>query len=112
VRGFATAKGDMPLTVAVLRRAHASRRLKLVNRVRCHAAPGGYDIAGSKASTDDLDAAHERAREAGCRELTDIEVRPWGERSFYAHDPFENPICFVDSQTLFTGDRDATSQPT
>jgi uncharacterized glyoxalase superfamily protein PhnB len=54
-------------------------------------------------SVDDLDAAHERAREAGSQELTDIEVRPWGERGFYARDPFENPICFVDSQTLFTG---------
>ena len=54
-------------------------------------------------SVDDLDAAHARAEQAGCRELTAIEVRPWGERSFYARDPFENPICFVDSQTLFTG---------
>ena len=35
--------------------------------------------------------------------LTAIEVRPWGERSFYGSDPFDNPICFVDSQTLFTG---------
>jgi catechol 2,3-dioxygenase-like lactoylglutathione lyase family enzyme len=56
-------------------------------------------------SVDDLDAAHERADEAGCRELTAIEVQPWGERSFYAYDPFENPICFVDSQTTFTGNR-------
>jgi predicted enzyme related to lactoylglutathione lyase len=55
-------------------------------------------------SVDDLDATHARAEQAGCRELTSIEVRPWGERSFYAHDPFENPICFVDSQTLFTGE--------
>ena len=37
-------------------------------------------------------------------ELTAIEVRSWGERSFHARDPFENPICFVDSQTLFTGE--------
>jgi catechol 2,3-dioxygenase-like lactoylglutathione lyase family enzyme len=57
-------------------------------------------------SVDDLDAAHARAEQAGSRELTGIEVRPWGERSFYARDPFENPICFVDSQTLFTGERD------
>ena len=54
-------------------------------------------------SVDDLEAAHTRAEEAGCRELTGIEVRPWGERSFYARDPFENPICFVASETLFTG---------
>ena len=54
-------------------------------------------------SVDDLDATHRRAEEAGCRELTRMEVMPWGERSFYARDPFGNPICFVDSQTLFTG---------
>jgi uncharacterized glyoxalase superfamily protein PhnB len=53
-------------------------------------------------SVDDLDAAHARAKEAGCSELTGIELRPWGERSFYARDLFGNPICF-DSQTLFTG---------
>lgn len=56
-------------------------------------------------SVDDLDSAHACAEQAGCRELTNIEVRPWGERSFYARDAFENPICFVDSRTLFTGER-------
>ena len=54
---------------------------------------------------DDLGAVRERAREAGCRELTAIEVRPWGERSYYASDPFGNPICFDESETLFTGAR-------
>jgi uncharacterized glyoxalase superfamily protein PhnB len=54
-------------------------------------------------SLDDLEGAHTRAEEAGCRELTEIEVRPWGERSFYARDPFGNPICFVDAEMLFTG---------
>jgi hypothetical protein len=29
--------------------------------------------------------------------------RPWGERSFYAVDPFGNKLCFVDRATLFTG---------
>ena len=53
-------------------------------------------------SVDDLDAVHARAEHAQCQELTSIAVRPWGERSFYARDPFDNPICFVDSQTLFT----------
>lgn len=62
-------------------------------------------------SVDDLHAAHTRAEEAGGRELTDIEVRPWGERSFYARDPFENPICFVDSHTLFTGERAWEGKP-
>lgn len=32
-----------------------------------------------------------------------IQVRPWGERSFYADDLFGNPLCFVDRRTLFTG---------
>jgi predicted enzyme related to lactoylglutathione lyase len=31
-----------------------------------------------------------------------INVRPWGERSFYAIDPFGNRICFVDQATMFT----------
>jgi catechol 2,3-dioxygenase-like lactoylglutathione lyase family enzyme len=55
-------------------------------------------------SVDDLEASHERASEANCRELTGIELQPWGERSFYARDPFGNPICFVDAGTLFTGE--------
>lgn len=32
-----------------------------------------------------------------------IEIRPWGERSFYMQDPFGNPLCFVDEKTVFTG---------
>jgi predicted enzyme related to lactoylglutathione lyase len=54
-------------------------------------------------SVDDLEAAHARVRRGGGGEVTPIEIRPWGERSFYATDPFGNPICFVDSKTLFTG---------
>jgi hypothetical protein len=44
-------------------------------------------------STDDVPGA--RAGE--------IVKRPWGERSFYAHDPWGNGLCFVDENTLFTG---------
>ena len=33
----------------------------------------------------------------------DIVVRPWGERSFYVQDPWDNGLCFVDQNTLFTG---------
>ena len=29
--------------------------------------------------------------------------RPWGERSFYVHDPFDNGLCFVDVKTVFSG---------
>jgi predicted enzyme related to lactoylglutathione lyase len=52
----------------------------------------------------DLEAAFNRAKDAGCREIDEkIETMPWGERLFYAKDPFGNPICFVDENTLFTG---------
>jgi uncharacterized glyoxalase superfamily protein PhnB len=34
---------------------------------------------------------------------TAIDSMPWGERLFYARDPFGNPICFVDEETLFLG---------
>lgn len=52
----------------------------------------------------DLEAYFERAKEAGCLRLDEkIEVMPWGERLFYAQDPFGNPICFVDENTLFIG---------
>jgi catechol 2,3-dioxygenase-like lactoylglutathione lyase family enzyme len=52
----------------------------------------------------DLEEVFARAQAAGCSWLEErIESRPWGERSFYARDPFGNPICFVDEATLFTG---------
>jgi predicted enzyme related to lactoylglutathione lyase len=34
-----------------------------------------------------------------------IETQPWGERSFYCCDPFENKLCFVDAATIFTGEQ-------
>lgn len=62
-------------------------------------------------SVDDLDAVHARARELGCLSKVDVHgapagqigVRPWGERSFYADDPFGNPLCFVERGTEFMG---------
>ena len=59
----------------------------------------------------DLEAVHGRAVALGClskddvhgASAADIVVRPWGERSFYAADPFGNRLCFVDETTLFTG---------
>jgi len=64
-------------------------------------------------SVESLEEIHTRAREMGClsgEEVHDapggaIVKRPWGERSFYAEDPFGNSLCFVDSKTLFTGRR-------
>jgi hypothetical protein len=68
--------------------------------------PGGLYFA-----VRELEKVHARARDLGClsREKVhdedggDIVKRPWGERSFYAEDPFGNGLCFVDEQTLFTG---------
>jgi predicted enzyme related to lactoylglutathione lyase len=57
-------------------------------------------------SVDDLEATLERARMAGCSWLGDeIKTYPWGERSFYARDPWGNPICFVETGTEFIGGR-------
>ena len=62
-------------------------------------------------AVDDVDAFHQRARELNCLSTEDVHGesagdvvrRPWGERSFYAHDPWGNGLCFVDEKTLFTG---------
>jgi catechol 2,3-dioxygenase-like lactoylglutathione lyase family enzyme len=63
-------------------------------------------------AVDDIESACERALKLGglSAEIGDgglpmgqIAVRPWGERSFYVRDPSGNPLCFVDSRTLFTG---------
>jgi len=55
-------------------------------------------------SVPDLEAAYERAKRAGCSVIDDgIRTMPWGERMFYAKDPFGNPIAFVDEKTVFTG---------
>jgi catechol 2,3-dioxygenase-like lactoylglutathione lyase family enzyme len=62
-------------------------------------------------AVEDLAASYERARALGMRALDQDDVgegirqRPWGERSFYGVDPFDNPFCFVDDKTLFTGSR-------
>ena len=55
-------------------------------------------------AVENLEAAFERARLLGCQELDpEISEMPWGERLFYARDPFGNPVSFVDNRTLFTG---------
>jgi len=55
-------------------------------------------------SVPDLEDTFARCHEAGCRKLDEsIRKRPWGERSFYAEDPFGNQLCFVDESTIFTG---------
>ncbi len=62
-------------------------------------------------SVPNLEAVFTRAKELDCLEQIDLHggpaaeiiVRPWGERSFYARDPFGNGLCFVEDTTLFTG---------
>jgi catechol 2,3-dioxygenase-like lactoylglutathione lyase family enzyme len=65
-------------------------------------------------ATDDIEGVFRRARKLRClsKELIhndpanpagEVVVRPWGERSFYAHDPSGNPLCFVEARTRFTG---------
>jgi catechol 2,3-dioxygenase-like lactoylglutathione lyase family enzyme len=60
----------------------------------------------------DLEAAYQRAQQIGGLStetgdgglaMGEIARRPWGERSFYLHDPFGNPLCFVDEASIFKG---------
>lgn len=55
-------------------------------------------------STDTLEDVHQKVKQSECSHVDEtIETMPWGERLFYANDPFGNPICFVDQQTVFRG---------
>ena len=63
-------------------------------------------------AVEDLEEIYRRAQRLGGLStergdgrlpMGEIATRPWGERSFYTQDPFGNPLCFVDANTLFTG---------
>ena len=62
-------------------------------------------------AVSDLEQVYARASELNCLSKEDVHgasageivVRPWGERSFYVSDPWQNGLCFVDEKTLFTG---------
>lgn len=62
-------------------------------------------------AVSNLEPFHARARTLNCLSKEDVHgesageivKRPWGELSFYVHDPFSNGLCFVDEKTLFTG---------
>ena len=62
-------------------------------------------------TVNDLEAAFERAKMLGCLSQESVHdapgggivVRPWGERSFYALDPWGNPLCFVEEGTVYAG---------
>ena len=59
----------------------------------------------------DLDAVFARAESLQCLSAEEvhgepggrISVRPWGERSFYIEDPWQNPMCFVQEGTIYPG---------
>jgi catechol 2,3-dioxygenase-like lactoylglutathione lyase family enzyme len=76
----------------------------------------GYEAAALSEwiyfSVDDIEATYAACRKAGATfepgdvhgdPAGQIAKRPWGERSFYVHDPFGNKLCFVDSATVFKG---------
>jgi predicted enzyme related to lactoylglutathione lyase len=55
-------------------------------------------------SAADFDSTFEKAKNLRCKRIDKaIKTMPWGERLFYASDPFNNPICFVDEATVFRG---------
>ena len=74
-------------------------------RVPHPAAKALYFVVG------DLDAIFERAKALGCLSQEkvhgvpggEISVKPWGERSFYAEDQWHNPMCFVETGTIYPG---------
>jgi catechol 2,3-dioxygenase-like lactoylglutathione lyase family enzyme len=59
----------------------------------------------------DLNSVFGRAKSLGCLSPHEVHgapggtiaVRPWGERSFYAEDPWGNPLCFVEAGTVYGG---------
>jgi catechol 2,3-dioxygenase-like lactoylglutathione lyase family enzyme len=61
-------------------------------------------------AVDDVEATHERAKSLGAlapfqvhgQAASEVTVRPWGEKSFYATDPWGNELCFVAEGTLYT----------
>ena len=58
----------------------------------------------------DIDDVHARAKALGAlapfqvhgQPAGDVIERPWGERSFYATDPWGNELCFVADGSLYT----------
>ena len=62
-------------------------------------------------TVNNLDAVFERAKTLDCLSKDsvhgvsggEISVKPWGERSFYVEDKWQNPLCFVEAGTVYTG---------
>lgn len=77
-------------------------------------SPGATPHRAAKAlyfTVNDLDAVFERAKALQCLSTEVVHdapagaivVRPWGERSFYADDPWGNPLCFIEEGTVYAG---------
>jgi hypothetical protein len=109
--------GRSPLQSAARRAGKAAGRVPVVLRVRARHAECAGDARtahrpkGLYFTVKDLDAVFERSRELHClsTELVhgapagQLAVRPWGERSFYAEDPWGNPLYFVQEDTVYAG---------
>jgi catechol 2,3-dioxygenase-like lactoylglutathione lyase family enzyme len=58
----------------------------------------------------DVSAVHARAKQLGVlapykvhgEAAGEVVTRPWGEKSFYAVDPWGNDVCFCEDGTLYT----------
>ena len=67
-------------------------------------------------AVSDLNGIYDACRDCGAKfpegsppdvgPLGQIAKRPWGEESFYVNDPFNNPLCFVSRESVFTGPED------
>jgi catechol 2,3-dioxygenase-like lactoylglutathione lyase family enzyme len=61
------------------------------------------NLESTYASAEEAGASFSPAVIPGAGPLGRIARRPWGERSFYAADPFGNPLCFVSRDSVFSG---------
>ena len=61
------------------------------------------DLRATFAACRAAGARFDEANPPGVGPLGEIARRPWGEESFYATDPFGNPICFVARGSVFRG---------
>jgi catechol 2,3-dioxygenase-like lactoylglutathione lyase family enzyme len=60
-------------------------------------------------SVRDLEATYAAAMRLGFQDRNEgIQSMPWGERMFWANDPFGNPVSFVAAGTEFLGPADST----
>lgn len=61
------------------------------------------DLEDTYAACREAGVAFAEGAPPGVGPLGQIARRPWGELSFYASDPFGNPLCFVSADSVFTG---------